>query len=113
MKTAFIQTRPDGQILNQGCYTAYYGFLKLGYKIETYNSAIDYTKKLEQLPLPVTAGGIDTIRQIFSNYNIIQPELQRPHVELPKYLGRKLTEMSMSEFMNYISPDNLDRKSVV
>lgn len=105
MKAAFIQTRSDGQILNQGNYTAYYGFLKLGYKTEFYSSALDYSKKLEQLPLPVTAGGIDTIRQILSNYNIIQPELQKPHVELPDFLKRNLFEMSMSEFVDYISVD--------
>lgn len=101
MKTAFIQTRNDGQILNQGNYTAYYGFTKLGYRIVFYSSALDYTKKLEQLPLPVTAGGIDTIRQIFSDYNIQQPLLQKPHVELPDFLKRKIDEMSYGDFVKY------------
>jgi len=105
-KTAFIQTRPDGQILNQGNYTAYYGFMKLGYKTILYSSALDYTKKLEVLPLAVAAGGIDTRRQIFSNYNIRQPEVQKPHVELPGILKREVKEMTLKEFIEYSNSDS-------
>lgn len=104
MKTAFIQTRPDGQILNQGNYTAYYGFLKLGYKIQFYPNAIQLLDMLGDNPNLseiVIAGGIDTIRRILFNLDVLQPEVPKPHVVLPQFLKREMKEMTLKEFIDY------------
>ena len=77
MKTAYIQTRPDGQILNQGNYTAYYGFLKLGYKIQFYPNAIQLLGLLGDNPnlsKIIIVGGIDTLREILFNLEIATEE---------------------------------------
>ena len=109
MKTAYIQTRPDGQILNQGNYTAYYGFLKLGYKIQFYPNAIQLLGLLGDNPnlsKIIIVGGIDTLREILFNLEVLQPEVPKPHVVLPQFLKREMKEMTLKEFIDYSNSDS-------
>lgn len=116
----FIQTRSDNQILNQGCYTAYYGAKSLGYDITLFKN--DYDKNLIVSRYPgdnehICIGGISTLRNIIKQLGCKQPEMHFPHNHLPEYLGRKVGEITIGELKNnpvtyplFIKPLEFDKE---
>lgn len=112
MKTVYIQKdQIAGQILNQGCYTAYYGFKKLGYRIVLFNSLFDFIRK-HQYPAEAVVGGIDTVRSIMDNLGIQQPEVPQPHILMRGSIGRKMYESTLSEFLTFCSSENFTSKFI-
>ena len=116
----FIQTGADKQILNQGCYTAYYGAKSLGYDITLFMNdyqAFENYRFDVKVPDKICIGGIDTLRSIFDNLGCAQPEIHFPHNHLPEYLGRKVKEVELGElrhnhpitFPLFIKPLELDK----
>lgn len=113
-----IQTRPNGHILNQGCYTAFYGAQQLNYITEFYKNADDCFEKIKQHAFPgtVCVGGIDTLRKIMDMIGCAQPEVHSPHTHLPYFVGRKITETTLGEIRSnkfkppyFIKPLVLDK----
>lgn len=111
MKTVYIQKSVTGEILNQGCYTAYYGFQKLGYRICFYNSVFDFIRK-HQYPAAAIVGGIDTLRNIMDNLGIKQPQVPQPHKLISGSLGRKMYESTIKDFLEYCLSENFTPKFV-
>ncbi len=117
--TVLIQTRLENNIiLNQGCYTAYYGAQMLGYNIEFYQNADQCFEKIKQHSFPGTlcVGGIDTLRKIMEMIGCAQPEVHSPHTHLPYFVGRKITETTLGEIRSnkfdtpyFIKPLVLDK----
>lgn len=92
-----VQTGTDGHILNQGCYTAFYAAKSLGYPINTYRNEIDVLKYLEDRGEKICIGGIDTLRKIIDLLGCKQPEVHPPHIHLPNFVGREITEITLGE----------------
>lgn len=99
IKEAWIQINEvDGQIMNQGNYTAYFGFKSLGIKTNFYSKANEYIAKCNTHPLEhLCVGGINTIREICKLRSIDQPKIHSPHIHLPNYLFRKVSEINLSD----------------
>jgi len=99
IQQVWVQKGPDGQILNQGCYTAYYGAKALGITTKFYSSADEYRglcmNNSEKPHLCV--GGINTLRTIIEYRRLQQPEVHSPHEHLPEYLGRNVFETTLGE----------------
>lgn len=96
MQVGYVHAGLNGQALNQGCYSAYLGMQKLGYKVV-------FFKNIDEIEVDRTsagilyAGGINTIRSIISKLDLPQPEVHSPHIHLPEFVFRKILETTMDE----------------
>lgn len=101
IEEAWIQINSqNGHILNQGCFTAYYGCQSLGIKTRFFKNAMEYFLGIQQPGVSnnhLCVGGIDTLRQIFDLRGVQQPEVHSPHIHLPSYLRRVVTETTLGE----------------
>ncbi len=104
-KTVYIQTRHDGQILNQGCYTAYYGFTKLSYDIILFESFADFFNHHIKYNT-VFVGGIDTLRFIMNHLGIQEPNIIQPHIALPDFIKRKMYETTIGDIKQWSIQQN-------
>ncbi len=98
LKELWVQLGPDGHILNQGCYTAYYAARSLGISTRFYTTAdefLSYIGRPENANPYMCVGGISTLRKIFEISGFQQPEIHAPHIHLPGYVKRKMFETTL------------------
>ena len=97
MKNVYVQ-RTGNRFFSVNCFEAAIGFGQMGYSI------IGFEKSSEIIhdSSPIVVGGINTMRQVFDDLGIFQPELDNPHECLPNYLGRRVFEMTFKEVEEYI-----------
>ncbi len=83
---AYIKTMGNGFPETETEYTAWQGFQALGYQIVFYKA----TEELSNCrPDDLIVGGISTIRQKMSDWDIILPEYNYP-AELTRFMGRRV-----------------------
>ncbi len=101
LQEVWIQTSlTHNQILNQGCYTAFYGAQALGIRTRLYSAAQEYFDAIKERQEPVQhicVGGINTLRTIFNLLGVEPPEVHSPHIHLQGYLGRKMFETTLGD----------------
>lgn len=96
MKNVYIQ-RVGNRFFSVNCFEAAMGFGQMGYKV----LGFERTEEIDYSFSPIVVGGINTIRQVFSDLNITQPDIDNPHKHLPGYMGRKVFEMTFSDVEEY------------
>ena len=95
---AFIQTKDNGEWLNENCYLSAHGFDRMGYEIVKFT----YDNIYENDPyglfgyfdedVDIVHGGILGVRKVFDLLNKPQPEIHNPHDYLYDYIGRTMGE---------------------
>ena len=110
---AYIQTKENGDWLNENCFASAEGFHRMGYdivKFELNNTTIgephgvfNHFDRSED----VAHGGINAMRNLFTMFRVPQPEIHNPHEHLYGYLGREMDETTFGkvtyDFMNKLS----------
>lgn len=96
MRNVYVQ-RSGNKFLSVNCFEAAAGFGQMGYKV----IGFERPEEIDHSSSPIVVGGINTVRQVFSDLNILQPNIDNPHKHLPGYLGRKVVEMSFSDVEDY------------
>ena len=95
---AFIQTKDNGEWLNENCYASAEGFARMGYDIQKFS--IDKLDSWAWKNVDVVHGGILAVRKIIDMMEVPQPEIHNPHRHLPDYIGRPMRETKMSVVVN-------------
>lgn len=103
-KIAHIQIRPNGQILNQGCYMAYYGFDKLGFQVFFFRNAEEYQESTSR-GRGTVVGGIDTLRKIMYFSGIQQPKVQQVHKLLSDFTKREMFDSTLGQTRKIFAAD--------
>lgn len=98
MKNVYVQ-RSGNKFLSVNCFEAAAGFGQMGYNV----IGFERPEEIDHSSSPIVVGGINTIRQVFSDLGIFQPQIDNPHNHLPDYLGRKIVEMTFEEVEEYAS----------
>jgi len=96
MRNVYVQ-RAGNKFLSVNCFEAAAGFGQMGYNV----IGFERPEEIDHSSSPIVVGGINTIRQVFNDLQIIQPDIDSPHKHLPGYLGRKVVEMEFSEVEEY------------
>lgn len=96
MRNVYVQ-RTGNRFFSVNCFEAAVGFGQMGYKVIGFENP----GEIDHSTSPIVVGGINTMRQVFSDLRIPQPGIDAPHQHLPSYLGRKVVEMSFSDVEDY------------
>jgi hypothetical protein len=96
MRNVYIQ-RAGNKFLSVNCFEAATGFGQMGYKVIGFERPEEIDHSLN----PIVVGGINTVRKVILDMNILPPMLDNPHECLPGYVGREIFEMTFEEVENY------------
>lgn len=103
---AYIQTKENGDWLNENCYASAEGFHRMGYDIVKFtlkdtiildpHGTFNHFDRTED----IAHGGINAMRNLFTMFRVPQPEIHNPHDHLYDYLGREMYETTYCEILN-------------
>ena len=101
---AFIQTKDNGEWLNENCYASAEGFARMGYDIHKFD--LTKLRKWDWKQADVVHGGIKAVRSVIDILELPQPEIHNPHIHLPKQIRREMKEVKMIEIVNTFMNSN-------
>jgi len=103
---AYIQTKVNGDWLNENCYQSAEGFHRMGYDIvkfqiqDTLNTLTFNASIFNQFDIreDVVHGGIYAIRNLFDRFGVPQPPIHNPHdAPMDYYTGRTFCERKLKD----------------
>jgi hypothetical protein len=98
---ALIQTKDDGEWMNENCFSSSRGFKRMGYDVDKFNpQTLPLYNPADFDKYDVVHGGIIAIRTIFDIMKVKQPEIHNPHDYLPKYIRREMKEVKMADILD-------------